>query len=230
MATGYLGAGRATERRRDRACRAMSAAFAASGPFAHAVAASSDLPNAVMARDQPLEPHIVVEVDVPDGVEQRAHRLPPAGVGEQVVALGDDDVGAGRDLDGVGDGLLGRCGRIRAPWRRAGVRSRASRATYPATSNVSGAPMRSRRPSRTSVGLRQVEAVHRDEHGRLAQVGDESLGDRSTCPRRACPVMPIRMRRPACSALQLTSERPPGRQGLTAAAGWRPAPRRRAPR
>ena len=112
----------------------------------HASASSGVLPNSTWRAISQLQPRRLVHLDVPGLVEQRADLVPQ----QQVVALGDDERDLGRHRDRAGDRLLdlaperGRVdGLVRRPQppQQRGVAG---------TSNVCGAPMRSRMPWRTS--------------------------------------------------------------------------------
>src|SRR4051794_12279747 len=52
--------------------------------------------------DQPWNSYLVVQVDEPDLVQQRPHRVPGRSVQQQVVALGDHEGNVGFDDDRVG--------------------------------------------------------------------------------------------------------------------------------
>ena len=102
-----------------------------------------------VASHQPRPAHVVGDVEEPHLVELRPHRPPLRTVEQQVVALGDHELGLGRDRRSRPRAAARGRARSRAPRRsRVAVRTRRSSAAYPQASKVSGAPLRSSRPSR----------------------------------------------------------------------------------
>lgn len=56
--------------------------------------------------DKALAAHGMIDIDVPDLVEQFADAGPVAVIKQQVIAFGDDELRIGEDRDRVGDRLL----------------------------------------------------------------------------------------------------------------------------
>ena len=136
--------------RRDPGSISMIRALASSLRVTQSRAAAGDLPCATW-RAISRSTRSLVTGQVPGRIEQGPDRGPGLLVEQQVIALGDHQRDRARDLDGV----LDRAVEIAAEQRRADTgsvpsRSRARSATYPAASKVGGAPLRSRRPNRTS--------------------------------------------------------------------------------
>ena len=98
-----LRAARARPRGRGRRDQRGVALVAAHDPRARVLGRLAELD---VALDQPLDPQLLVGLDVPGLVEQRPDARPAASPTQQVVALGDDQRDLARDGDRARDRLL----------------------------------------------------------------------------------------------------------------------------
>ncbi len=128
-------------------------------------------------------------------VQERAHAPPLAVVDEQVVALGDHERHVAGDRDGAGDRLLDlapELGRVDDVLERRRAAAAAAPRT-PAASNVSTAPLRSSRPSRTSSACARWNPSIRTSRARSPS--SSAIRDASVdFPPPGGPVMPSRRR------------------------------------
>ncbi len=152
------------------------ALVAAQHPVAREVRVLAELD---VARDQELHARGLVLHDVPGLVEQVAHVAPRALVDQQVVALGDHQRHVARDGDRRVDRLLDLAPELR---RVHHVLGRVAQA--PQQRDVARGVERVRRAlaRRTTqpleLGLREVEAVHADQHGLVAELDRDRRSER----------------------------------------------------
>ena len=140
------------------------------GPGLGRALAELDVPG-----QQPLQPDIVVRLDVPDLAERGPHLRPGRPVQQQVVALGDDQPDLGRDRDARRPPAAPGCARSRARRPRRRSRPRAGAA-------APGSPSRRRSPARPC--------------GRAARAGRARRRRGGSRPSAPTPP-PARPRRPA---------------------------------
>ena len=148
--------------------------------------ASSATGRAPRAARPAAEAEVLRRLDVPDLVEQRAYAGPAAALVQQVVALGDDDPVLRPHRDRAGHRLLALADELRCvDGLPVSSRRRRSSATYPSTSKVSGAPLRSLRaragPARRRAGGTRPSAPPRPRR----PAAPAATPTPSTCPRRA---------------------------------------------